>query len=95
MTFFLFWAICGDRIIYFFCLFFRLQYTTKGTKALRLLGGDGVKNNCDNNGDQTFNVKDAVLAKLAARGNSQRRLLLKNGEVNISRYLINFSILLF
>jgi len=49
-----------------------------------------VTNNCDKNGDQTYNAKDSVLAKLAARGNSQRRLLLKNGEVNISRYLINF-----
>jgi hypothetical protein len=49
-----------------------------------------VTKNCDKNGDQTYNAKDSVLAKLAARGNSQRRLLLKNGEVNISRYLINF-----
>ena len=50
-----------------------------------------MKTNCDKNLDQTFNTKDSALAKLAARGNSQRRLLLKNGEVNISRYLINFS----
>jgi hypothetical protein len=48
-----------------------------------------VTNNCDKNNDQTLNGKDSVLAKLAARGNIQRRLLLKNGEVNISRYLIN------
>jgi len=74
---------------------FRLQYTTKGTKALRLLGDGGVTNKCDKNGDQTLSAKDSVLAKLAARANSQRRLLLKNGEVNISRYLINFSTLLF
>ena len=54
-----------------------------------------MKNNCDKNSDQTFNPKDATLAKLAARANSQRRLLLKNGEVNISRYLINFCSALF
>ena len=67
---------------------FRLQCTTKGTKALRLLGdGGGVTNKCDTNGDQIPNSKDSALAKLAARGNMQRRLLLKNGEVNISRYV--------
>jgi hypothetical protein len=49
-----------------------------------------VKTHCDKNSDQLFNAKDSALAKLAARGHSQRRLLLKNGEVNISRYLINF-----
>jgi len=70
--------------------FYRLQYTTKGTKALRLLGDRSVKTNCDKNSDQLFDTKDSALAKLAARGHSQRRLLLKNGEVNISRYLINF-----
>ena len=40
-----------------------------------------------------FGMKDSVLAKLAARTNAQRRLLLKNGEVNISRYLINICLL--
>jgi hypothetical protein len=48
-----------------------------------------VTKNCDKNLDQTIHAKDSVLAKLAARGNNQRRLLLKNGEVNISRYLIS------
>lgn len=74
----------------YFLSFYRLQYTTKGTKALRLLGDRSVKTHCDKNSDQLFNAKDSALAKLAARGHSQRRLLLKNGEVNISRYLINF-----
>ncbi|CAF0880278.1 unnamed protein product [Didymodactylos carnosus] len=54
----------------------RLQCTTKGTKALRLLGGkhDGKEK--------------SEAQKLATRGNIQRRLLLKNGEVNISRFNI-------
>ncbi|CAF1475642.1 unnamed protein product, partial [Didymodactylos carnosus] len=54
----------------------RLQCTTKGTKALRLLGGkhDGKEK--------------SALQKFTSRGNLQRRLLLKNGEVNISRFNI-------
>jgi hypothetical protein len=66
----------------------RLQYTTKGTKALRLLGDGGHKNNNDTQQDQTLNPKESVLNKTTARGSTQRRLLLKNGEVNISRYII-------
>jgi hypothetical protein len=68
---------------------FRLQCTTKGTKALRLLGGDG-KRGATKDQDPTLTAKESVLAKLASRNNFQRRLLLKNGEVNISRYPINF-----
>jgi len=30
------------------------------------------------------------MIKTPTRGNPQRRLLLKNGEVNISRYIINY-----
>jgi hypothetical protein len=75
----------------------RLQCTTKGTKALRLLGDGGIKNNCEKNYNRILNNnenhnhvnKDSVLNKLATRGNLQRRLLLKNGEVNISRYATN------
>ncbi|CAF3268206.1 unnamed protein product [Rotaria sp. Silwood2] len=66
----------------------RLQYTTKGTKALRLLGDGGRKNNNDTQQDQTFNPKESVLSKIAPRGSAQRRLLLKNGDVNISRFNI-------
>ncbi|CAF1204987.1 unnamed protein product [Adineta steineri] len=66
----------------------RLQCTTKGTKALRLLGDGGVANNCDKKSNHAFYTKDSILSKVAARGNSQRRLLLKNGEVNISRFNI-------
>jgi hypothetical protein len=63
----------------------RLQYTTKGTKALRLLGDGGGKHSNDAQQDQTFNAKESILTKTPTRGNPQRRLLLKNGEVNISR----------
>ena len=71
----------------------RLQYTTKGTKALRLLGDGGGKHNNDAQQDQTFNPKESVLIKNPTRGNPQRRLLLKNGEVNISRYVYNYFLL--
>lgn len=54
-----------------------------------------MKNNCDKNTDQIFNPKESILTKLGTRGNTQRRLLLKNGEVNISRYLMKFFTLLF
>ena len=63
----------------------RLQYTTKGTKALRLLGDGGGKRNSETRKDQKFNPKESVLTKATIRANNQRRLLLKNGEVNISR----------
>ena len=52
-----------------------------------------MKNHTDRIDDSMFGIKDSVLAKLAARTTSQRRLLLKNGEVNISRYLINICLL--
>jgi hypothetical protein len=70
---------------FFFSLSNRLQYTTKGTKALRLLGDGSGKRNNDTPQDQGFNPKESVMNKNTTRGNSQRRLLLKNGEVNISR----------
>jgi len=44
-----------------------------------------VTRNCDKSFDQSKHPKDSTISKLAARGNTQRRLLLKNGEVNISR----------
>ncbi|CAF1078556.1 unnamed protein product [Rotaria sordida] len=66
----------------------RLQCTTKGTKALRLLGDDGVTNDCNQNKDQAYHTKDFILNKNTARTPNQRRLLLKNGEVNISRFNI-------
>lgn len=68
-------------------MFDRLQYTTKGTKALRLLGDGSGKRNDGQRHDQHFNPNESLLNKNAARGTSQRRLLLKNGEVNISRYV--------
>jgi hypothetical protein len=68
----------------------RLQYTTKGTKALRLLGDGGRKHSNGAQQDHKFNPKESFLHKNTTRGNTQRRLLLKNGEVNISRYIINF-----
>ncbi|CAF3582751.1 unnamed protein product [Rotaria socialis] len=66
----------------------RLQYTTKGTKALRLLGDGSRQKNRDAQQDQTYNPKESVLSKISPRGTSQRRLLLKNGDVNISRFNI-------
>ncbi|UJR14744.1 hypothetical protein I4U23_001735 [Adineta vaga] len=66
----------------------RLQYTTKGTKALRLLGDGGRKHNDDSRQDQTYNPNDSFRAKNVKSGSNQRRLLLKNGEVNISRFNI-------
>ncbi|CAF4720777.1 unnamed protein product, partial [Rotaria sp. Silwood1] len=66
----------------------RLQYTTKGTKALRLLGDGSRKHNNDTQQDQTYNPKESVLSKITPRGSTQRRLLLKNGDVNISRFNI-------
>lgn len=66
----------------------RLQCTTKGTKAFRLLGDGSVTHNCDKTFDRKHHPKDATINKLATRGNTQRRLLLKNGEVNISRFNI-------
>jgi hypothetical protein len=77
-------------IFLFFYLSNRLQYTTKGTKALRLLGDGGRKNSNGTHQDHKFNPKESFLHKNTARGNAQRRLLLKNGEVNISRYIINY-----
>ncbi|CAF3102687.1 unnamed protein product [Rotaria socialis] len=64
----------------------RLQCTTKGTKALRLLGDGSVSNDCNKNPDQS--AKDFIHNKSTNRTNHQRRLLLKNGEVNISRFNI-------
>ncbi|CAF1228860.1 unnamed protein product [Rotaria sp. Silwood1] len=66
----------------------RLQCTTKGTKALRLLGDGGVTKDGNQNQDQSFNTKDFILTKHNTRTHNQRRLLLKNGEVNISRFNI-------
>lgn len=63
----------------------RLQYTTKGTKALRLLGDGSRKHHQNAQQDQHFHPKESLLNKNHARGTTQRRLLLKNGEVNISR----------
>ncbi len=80
-------------ISFFFSFLFlslRLQYTTKGTKALRLLGDGSRKHDDNTQQDQTFKPNESVRNKHPARGNTQRRLLLKNGEVNISRYIITF-----
>ena len=63
----------------------RLQYTTKGTKALRLLGDGGRKHQQNAQQNQKFHPKESLLNKNSTRGSTQRRLLLKNGEVNISR----------
>jgi len=53
--------------------------------------GDGSRKHDDNTQqDQTFKPNESVRNKHPARGNTQRRLLLKNGEVNISRYIITF-----
>ena len=82
------WRQLSARFLYsrtFSSLSDRLQYTTKGTKALRLLGDGSGKRNNQPPQDQGFNPKESVINKNAARGNTQRRLLLKNGEVNISR----------
>jgi hypothetical protein len=49
------------------------------------LGDGSRKHNDDIQQDQAFNPKESMLNKTATRGNNQRRLLLKNGEVNISR----------
>lgn len=65
----------------------RLQYTTKGTKALRLLGDGGRKHHHDTSQTHKFNSKESFLNRMA-RSTTQRRLLLKNGEVNISRFNI-------
>lgn len=75
------------RVILFLLFIFvnRLQCTTKGTKALRLLGDGGMNKNPNIGFNQPNGGKESALAKLAARANAQRRLLLKNGEVNISR----------
>ncbi|CAF0819082.1 unnamed protein product [Adineta ricciae] len=66
----------------------KLQYTTKGTKALRLLGDGGRKHGNDARQGQANNLNDSIRARTVTRGNTQRRLLLKNGEVNISRFNI-------
>ncbi|CAF0777381.1 unnamed protein product [Adineta steineri] len=66
----------------------RLQYTTKGTKALRLLGDGSRKHTDATRENQKINANESVKTKHAINKNSQRRLLLKNGEVNISRFNI-------
>jgi len=52
-----------------------------------LLGDGGRKHNHDNQQTHKFNPKESFLNK-TSRSTTQRRLLLKNGEVNISRYVI-------
>lgn len=56
------------------------------------MGDGGRKNHHDTPQDHKFNPKESVLHKATTRGNTQRRLLLKNGEVNISRYAMNFDL---
>ena len=63
----------------------RLQYTTKGTKALRLLGDGSRKHQQETEQNKQFHPKESLLNKASTRTSTQRRLLLKNGEVNISR----------
>ncbi len=54
------------------------------------MGDGGRKHNNDTQQDQQFNPNESFMIKTPTRGNPQRRLLLKNGEVNISRYIINY-----
>ena len=56
------------------------------------MGHGGRKHNREPQQDQTFYLQESALSKAAVRGNLQRRLLLKNGEDNISRYIINNAI---